>query len=149
MIRMEAISKKKELEVGLNDIFIVLISFFISRVSILNELTPFGIAFLGTYLIMKKANVALLLSVLLGMFTIHGLSGSSYYMIGIVTYFIFSNVLKEREYTLLKSSLMLGLIFLNSSRSLITLLLKNVSSLRVGSYTTTSIPLALILFITP
>lgn len=125
MIRMEAISKKKELEVGLNDIFIVLISFFISRVSILNELTPFGIAFLGTYLIMKKANVALLLSVLLGMFTIHGLSGSSYYMIGIVTYFIFSNVLKEREYTLLKSSLMLGLIFL-SSKLLMSLIFEKV-----------------------
>ena len=37
----------------------------------------------------------------------------------------------------------------NSSKSLITLDLKKLSSLSTGSYTTTSIPLALILFITP
>ncbi|OLS03003.1 stage II sporulation protein E [Tissierella creatinophila DSM 6911] len=113
MIRMESVTKKRDLEVGLNDIMLVFIGFFISRVSILNELTPFGIAFLGTYLLMKRANAALLISVIFGMFTIHGFSGSPYYIIAIISYYIFTNILREKEYTLLKSSFILSQIFLS------------------------------------
>lgn len=112
MIRMESVTKKKDVQVGLNDGILVFVGFFISRVSILDELTPFGIAFLGTYLLMKRGNPALLISVIFGMFTIHGFSGSSYYIIAAVSYYLFTNILKGKEHTLLKSSFILSQIFL-------------------------------------
>ncbi|MGO1469419.1 MAG: stage II sporulation protein E [Tissierella sp.] len=113
MIKMEsAINKKKEFEIGLNDFILIFIGFFISRVSILDEMTPFGIAFLGTYLLMKKENLALLLSVILGIFTIHGFEGSSYYIIVLTSYLIFTKALKDNNHTILKSSFIMGIIFL-------------------------------------
>lgn len=112
MLRMETVAKKKDLEISLNDITILFIGFFVSRVSILNELTPFGIAFLGTYISMKNGSLALLISTVLGMFTIHGFSGLPYYIIAIACYYVFKNILKEKKYTLFKSSLILSQIFL-------------------------------------
>lgn len=113
MIKMEsAINTKQEFEIGLNDFVLIVIGFFISRVSILDEMTPFGIAFLGTYLLMKRGNLALLISVILGIFTIHGFQGTSYYIIAFASYLLFTSVLTDRNYTLLKSSIVMSLIFL-------------------------------------
>lgn len=71
MIRTETISlKKKGYDLGLGiekmDLLTLVIGFFLARANVLDKLTPFGFAFLSAYIIMKNANLAILLSVSLG-----------------------------------------------------------------------------------
>lgn len=113
-MRIESIitNRKLDFNIQLEDFLIVFIGFFISRVNILGNLTPFGIAFLGSYLLLKKSNIYLLISVILGIFTFHGINGTSYYIISILLYFIFTKTKEGKRYTLIKSSFISGLLFI-------------------------------------
>lgn len=106
--------KRAEVNLGINieDILIMLIGFFISRVEVLDRLSPFGIAFLGSYILIKGTNIYLLLSVLLGVFSLKGLGSIDYYIIIIVSYGIISKISKGKDYTLIKSSIIPSLIFI-------------------------------------
>src|SRR5699024_5103724 len=91
---------------------ILILGFFISRVNILNNLTPFGIAFLSSYLMLKKADKGLLFSVILGIFTVQGFGGGYYYIASLLIYTFFDVINREKNYTLIIASFYGSLIFL-------------------------------------
>ena len=49
---------------------------------------------------------------ILGIFTFHGINGTSYYIISILLYFIFTKTKEGKRYTLIKSSFISGLLFI-------------------------------------
>ncbi|HLR21240.1 MAG TPA: stage II sporulation protein E [Tissierellaceae bacterium] len=116
MTKIESVvsNKRTEFSLGINmeDLLIMFIGFFISRVNILDKLSPFSIAFLGSYLLVKGKNLYLLISVLLGTFSLRGFKGVEYYMTIIIVYEVLSRIREGKSYTLIKSSSIPALIFI-------------------------------------
>ena len=72
---MESIAKRKvDLNIGKEEILLLLFGFLISRVSIAGRLAPFGIGFLSAYLLIKGNNIYVLLSVILGSISYNGIN---------------------------------------------------------------------------
>ena len=113
MTRMEsAIAKTKiDLNIDKKIIFLILTSFFLGRVSILDRLYPFGIAFLGSYIIMRKANKGILLATMIGTFSAQGFSGFSYYLSTMLIYGFFTIYKDNKKYSLVISSIIIASIF--------------------------------------
>lgn len=128
LTRIESVMSEKKVDLNLNiqaeDLLIMFIGFFISRVSILDKLTPFGIAFLGSYLLIKQANVYLLVSIIFGTFTLHGFQGMDYYLATILIYGVITRTKEGKRYTLIKSSFISALVF-SSLRLLFIMIGKN------------------------
>lgn len=117
MINMQSILNKKnkyslDLKLDKYGLLIIFIGFFLGRVSVFDRMTPFGIAFLGSFIMMKGSNLGLLLSVILGTLSFQGLSGLSYYIISFIIYSFFSWSRKQRNYTLVGSSIIAAIIFI-------------------------------------
>lgn len=129
LIKMESIKNDKGLEINLGiskeEIFIILIGFFISRVNVLGKLSPYGIAFLGSYLLIKGKNLYLLSSVLLGIFSLRGFQAIDYCIISVVIYGILGKTKEGNTYTLIKSSSIPALIFI---------FLKTIFTIIIGKY---------------
>lgn len=118
MMRTDSLTTKKNwyelgLRINKGTIIILLMGFFLARANILNNLTPFGFAFLSAYIIIKGANLPLLLSILVGTLTLQGLKGSSYALSYLLVYGIFTFI-KDENYSLLKSILIAAVIFVFS-----------------------------------
>jgi stage II sporulation protein E len=118
MIRTETISlKKKGYDLGLGiermDLIILVMGFFLARANVLDRLTPFGFAFLSAYIIMKNANLAILLSVSLGSMSVQGIRGISYVLPCFVVYGFFHFTKEERFDSLIKASLISTFIFIS------------------------------------
>ena len=113
MINTESISAKRKIDLKINyeKIILVIAGFLLSRVNILDGFTPFGLAFLGSFIIMKKKSIGLLLSIILGVFTLKGFNGFDYYLILTISYLVFTKVEGVKKFSLLKSSGVLSLIF--------------------------------------
>lgn len=115
-MKVESVGRDKRAEINLGisreEILLVLITFFISRVNVLNRLSPYGIAFLGAYILMKGKNPYLLFSLILGLFSSKGLAGIDYSIISIVIYKLVGEIEERCNYTLIKSSLIPALIFI-------------------------------------
>lgn len=118
MTRMEStLSKVNKLGIDLRidryNLFIMFIGFFLGRVHILDRITPFGVAFLGAYIIMKKGNLGLLLSVVLGTITFQGIDGFSYYLTSLLIYGFFNLWGDTKKHTLISSAILSAIIFIS------------------------------------
>lgn len=118
MIRTETISLKRrwyDLGVGIEkvDLLILVMGFFLARANVLDKLTPFGFAFLSAYIIMKNANLAILVSVSLGVLSVQGFKGISYVLACLVVYGFFHFTKEERFYSLIKASLISTLLLIS------------------------------------
>ena len=116
LTRVESVltNRKASFNIQARDLLIIFIGFFISRVSIMGELTPFGMAFLGSYILTKGSNIYLLFSVILGTFTLHGIGGMDYVLATMFIYWIFTKTREGKDYTLIKSAFISELAFLIS-----------------------------------
>ncbi len=110
---MESVLSKNKWELGIDkrEVFVILISFFLARVNVLNKLTPFGIAFLGSFMILKERKLSILLATILGTFTVKGLAGFDYYIGAIILYAFFTKYKTNKEYTLISASGIVAVIF--------------------------------------
>ena len=104
---------KLNLEIGLNksDVLTIFLGFFLGRANILDKLTPFGIAFLSAYIIMKEVNIYLLISILLGTFTFQGFKGFTYLVSSVLIISFFRMVKEDKDYSLIKSAIISSSIF--------------------------------------
>ena len=93
------------------DLLPIVLGFFLARASILDKLTPFGIAFLAAYIIMKEANTYVLLSTIIGAFTFQGINGISYLFSSILIVAFFTINRENKKYSLIKSSIISSGIF--------------------------------------
>ncbi|MBS4537580.1 stage II sporulation protein E [Clostridium sp. D2Q-11] len=78
------------------NIILFLIAFFIARASIMDNLTPFGIAFISSYATKKKSKISVLIAAMFGMVSIHGVNSYQYIIPMILIYFII-NVLRHNK----------------------------------------------------
>lgn len=116
MMRMDSLTNKRDLyKEGLRinkDILIALIiGFLLARANVLNKLTPFGYAFLASYIIIKGANVPLLISVVISTCIFQGFNGVGYIGACIFLYSYFTIIIKEKSYSLIIASLVATTIF--------------------------------------
>lgn len=116
MIRTETISLRRKrydwsLKIEKTDLLIWVMGFFLARANVLDNLTPFGFAFLSAYIIMKNANLGILISVSLGVLSAQGIQGTFYVLACFLVYGFFHFMNEERFYSLMKASLISTLIF--------------------------------------
>lgn len=113
MSRIESVVSKSKLNIDVDwsAIILIIISFFLGRVSILDRLYPFGVSFLGAYIILKNAHKGILLATMAGTLTSLGLGGFSYYLSAILIYLFFTMYKKNKAYTLINASVIVALIF--------------------------------------
>lgn len=112
MIKMESISKRREIYlINQYNLIIVLAGFFIARVHILKSLSPFGIAYLAASLIMGRYTVFLPLSIGLGIYSLQGLAGANYLLIGLITYILLRKD-QGQNLTKIKAAFLVSMIFL-------------------------------------
>lgn len=113
MLKMEsAIGRKKvELDLSKEELFLLIIGFFISRACIIERLAPFGISFLSAYLIIKGSNPYLLLSVIIGSLSNMGLKALDYVLAAGSIYLIFNKLKEIEDLSLIKSALLNSIIF--------------------------------------
>lgn len=83
------------LKLNLKNITIGLIALLISRASIMDGLTPFGIAFLTAYLIRYGNALGIIIITSLGIISIHGMS-AYHYMAVIWLLFVLNGILKNK-----------------------------------------------------
>lgn len=114
MTRMETILTKNKLDFSIKfeEVVLIVIAFLLSRVNILNGLTPFGIAFVASYIIMGKEDRKVLFTCIISIFMLKGLSGMNYYMAGIIIYAFFTNYRDQKKFNLINSSIITSMIFL-------------------------------------
>lgn len=111
---MESVTSKRkiDLNIGKEEVLLLIIGLLISRVSISGRLAPFGVGFLGAYLLMKGTSLYVLLSVILGSLSLVGFKGLDYAIASLLIYITFIKINETYESTLLKASIISGLIFL-------------------------------------
>lgn len=114
MTRMESILTKNKLDfsIKIEEVVLILVTFFLSRVSILGGLHPFGIAFVAAYIIMGKEDSKVLLTSIISIFLLKGIIGINYYISAIVIHTIFTNYRNQRKFNLINSSIIASIIFL-------------------------------------
>ena len=83
MLRAEFILPKREkmnkmISFDVSYILPIILAFFIGRASIIDKLTPFGIAFIAAYILVGKFNIYIFASIILSIFTFHGFKGMDY-----------------------------------------------------------------------
>ncbi len=115
MLKAEFILPKRKrlnrmFEFDLSYIMPIIFAFFIGRSSIMDQLTPFGIAFLTSYILVGKANIYIFFSTILSIFSFHGLQGIDYAVTATIIMVIYSKAQKIGDFTLIKSSVIAGII---------------------------------------
>ena len=113
MTRMESVVSKNKINLSIDgrDIILFGVSYLLGCVSILDRLYPFGIAFLGAYIIFRTANIAILLGTIVGILTSKGLGGFSYYLSAILIYGFFTIYKDNKKYSLVVASIIVATIF--------------------------------------
>lgn len=111
---MESVLSKSKWDLGVDkyDLFIMFIGFFLGRVNIIDRLTPFSIAFLAAYIITRGAGFSLMVSVILGIISFHGLAGANYCLTGIAIYYFFQKNKDGNKLTLINSALIPGGLYI-------------------------------------
>ena len=89
----------------------VVLAFLISRASLVDKLTPFGIAFITAHILAGKFNMYMLASSILGILSIHGLAGMDYIITLAILAIIYRFVEKLRQYSLIVSAIITSCIF--------------------------------------
>lgn len=113
MNKMDSVIQKSKINLRFDKRIVILslISFFLGRVSILDKLYPFGIAFLGASIILKGCNKGVLMGVITGLIAANGMAGISYYIGAIIIYVFFTYYGEKDRYSLIKASIIVGAIF--------------------------------------
>lgn len=115
MIRTDVLTPKRNwhqlgLRIDKTMIVTMVMGFFLARVNILNDLAPFGFAFLAANIIMKGLSIPLLLSVAIGTLSLRGYS--SYILAYFMIYLFFALIKEEKNYSLIKVAFISTVIFL-------------------------------------
>lgn len=110
---MESVLSKSKLNIRVDwrSIIWVIISFLLARVSILDKLYPFGIAFICACLIFKKESKGIIIASMFGTLTSLGLRGFSYFLSIGVVYGFFKKYKDNNKYSLIKASSIVAGIF--------------------------------------
>lgn len=105
--------KKERRQISLNWKFLLLgiLTFFISRASVVDKLTPFGIAFISSYLLAGKYNWYIMPAAILGILSFHGIGGIDY-IISIVLIGITYRFVNRDKLTTIKSSIITAMLFM-------------------------------------
>ena len=105
--------KKERRQISLNWKFLLLgiLTFFISRASVVDKLTPFGIAFTSSYLLAGKYNWYIMPAAILGILSFHGIGGIDY-IISIVLIGITYRFVNRDKLTTIKSSIITAMLFM-------------------------------------
>ena len=116
MLRAEFILPKRKrmnkmLSFDVSYILPVVLAFFIGRASIIDKLTPFGIAFVAAYILVGKFNIYIFISIILSIFTFHGFKGVDYGVIATVIMLLYNGSSTIQKFSLIKSSILAGIIF--------------------------------------
>lgn len=109
-VSLKGKKQKKQMILNRELVFLGIVAFFISRASVIDKLTPFGIAFISSYLLTGRYNLYVIISAVLGILSFHGIGGIDYIisiaLIGLIHRFIGNNKL-----TAIKSSIVISMIF--------------------------------------
>lgn len=92
-------------------VLIGVLGIFISRTSIVNGLTPFGISFLAASSISSFPFISLI-SVIIGLLSFHGIKGYNYLIVAGIIYTIFGIKNKDKEIPIIKISLVSSIVFI-------------------------------------
>ncbi len=113
MAKMESVLSKSKLDIKMDwKAFIwITVSFLLGRVSVLDKLYPFGIAFIGACLIFKKENKGIVFGSMLGTLTSLGIKGVAYYLSVFAIYNFFTRYKDNNKYSLVKASFIVAGIF--------------------------------------
>ncbi|WFA07729.1 stage II sporulation protein E [Tissierella sp. Yu-01] len=113
MARMESVISKNKLDlrIEMHTVLLIIISFLLGRVNILDRLYPFGIAFIGAYTIFKQANKGILAATILGTISAQGLGSLSYIITSLLIYVFFTRNRENSKYSLIVSSMIVAGIF--------------------------------------
>lgn len=113
MTKIESVISKSKLDLNVDGRTIILaaICFLLGRVNILDRLYPFGIAFLGAYMIFKKANKIVLVATMAGTVSSLGIGGFSYYFSALLIYGFFTVYKENKKYSLVVTSIIVATIF--------------------------------------
>lgn len=89
----------------------IALAFLLSRASLVDKLTPFGIAFISACLFADKFNIYVLISSIIGVFSHQGLAGMGY-IVAIIAISISYNLINRlREFSLITSAIITSAIF--------------------------------------
>lgn len=93
-----------------------LIAFLLARGVVIDNLAPFGIAFLGSYLHKKKLSFSLTISTTIGMISIYGVNSYKHIIPIWIVYITYNSLSKKISFSVLKTSLLISgmLIIINS-----------------------------------
>lgn len=113
MARIESVISKNKLDlrIEIHTVLLVIISFLLGRVNILDRLYPFGIAFVGAYSIFKQGNRGILAATMLGTISAQGLGSLSYIITSLFIYIFFTRNRDNNKYSLIVSSMIVAGIF--------------------------------------
>ncbi|MFS8541664.1 MAG: hypothetical protein LOD89_06200, partial [Tissierellales bacterium] len=65
-VSLKGKKQKKQMILNRELVFLGIVAFFISRASVIDKLTPFGIAFISSYLLTGRYNLYVIISAVLG-----------------------------------------------------------------------------------
>lgn len=91
-------------------VFPVIFAFFIARASIMDRLTPFGIAYLAAYILSGKPNIYVFISTALGILSFHGLEGVDYILTLSAITFLFNRTKFKDSFSSIKLSIITAAI---------------------------------------
>ena len=103
--------KKLSIDLKTEAFLIHTLAFFISRASIMDGLTPFGIGFLSAYIGHGGRSILIPLISMIGLLSVRGLEGVSYIAATWTIYMIFAILRKKVKLTTLKLSIISALVF--------------------------------------
>lgn len=111
--RMETVvsRRKVDLKIEMHTVLLVIISFLLGRVNILDRLFPFGIAFIGAYTIFKSINKGVIAAAMLGTFSACGFGSISYIIASLLIYGFFTRNKESNKYSLIATCIIVGCIF--------------------------------------
>ncbi len=109
MLKMETApyERKRTVDIGSftkEDLFLCIISFFIARAPIIDNLTPFGIGFLSAHLL-NGISISIPLSIILGLLSFHGFNGIRYIISILLIIIVHNHFKKEKKLSILNMSL--------------------------------------------
>lgn len=116
MINMEYIEstekkQNKMISINWNLVLFIILSFLISRASIIDELTPFGVAFLSAYILSGRPSIYVFISIILGIFSFQGLNGLDYIIAAGVIMVLYNKIKSIGRLSIIKSSIVTAIIF--------------------------------------
>lgn len=130
MLKVDYISTKGKRENRIADfnwnyMLYTVLAFLIGRASIIDKLTPFGLAFLAAYILWERSNVLIFISTILGILSFHGLKGMDYIVTAAVIWIIFNRLKSIKTYSHIKFSIIAGSILI-LIKSIFLIIFKNV-----------------------